>query len=369
MALLGLALLLLTQPLLAQPDLGSDEELVRLSHRVVVAEVVGVKRGTHPQEPDRLQLRIVEDILGKGPNSLTVLFFGRVFERPSPKVGTRTLAFLRRSRQGWFPVRLDGLRPASQKERLVTLVAVRKTPEPFLSSSQDALLLQALEFLKPTRSHERKLRELLQHHNPKVQRKAASKLAVVDPRTAGDWLFAHWQVDDMDAFMEVHTAISSLLPKPLYVRVESTEQRRQAVELYRLAWWLASPLEREKALARLPGGREGFWPGTPGMGLRGGGALRAGGGLAGLAQRARESARGALRAGAHDIERVPGGARAGHHRVAGLGPRGSGCEICSSSGRCGAMNTPACRPSCRPRRGGPCFWWNTTRSSTKDSPS
>lgn len=245
-------LFFLAVPAAAQPELGTDEELVRLSHRVVVAEVVSIQPGTHPQEPDRLQMRIVEDILGKGPSSLTVLFFGRVFDRPAPKVGTRTLAFLRRSQQGWFPVRLDGLRPAEQKERLVAVVAVRKTPELFLTSSQDALLLQALEFLKPGPKHQSKLRELLQHQNSKVRRKAASKLAKVDPRTAGNWLFANWTVDELDAFMEIHSAISSLLPRPIYVRVESTEQRRQAVELYRLAWWLASPLEREKALARLP---------------------------------------------------------------------------------------------------------------------
>lgn len=245
------ALLLVSAALRAEP-LGSDEELITLADRVVVAQVIRVEPGQGREQPDKVVLEVQENLLGTGNKVLVVFYFGRLFDRAPPPAKSKTLAFLRRTDGGWFPVRLDGFRSLQERERMASLVAVRRTPHLFLGSSQTNLVLTALEFLKPKAEHRQKLLELLDHPDSRVAVKAAGRLAKLDPRTAGDWLFARWSPADSQQFLVIHRLVSELLGRSLYVVLDTPEDRQRAIELHRLAWWLASPEEQKKALRRLP---------------------------------------------------------------------------------------------------------------------
>lgn len=251
--LLTLALLLLlVLAAAAAPPATQLEELVAEADLIVWARVASVERSQSEALPDRLTLDVQEALLGSPGTRLNILFFSEAWDIPPPVVGQSYLFFLRKAELGWFGVRPDAFRPAAQREIAASLVKVRKNPRLFLGGEQLRLVLAGLRYLKPRPGDQDRLLTLLNYPEGEVQLRAARALAPLDSKASLEWLFANWPAADNKQFLRYHEVVTDVLGKTLYTRLDTAEERQQAIELYRIAWWLSSPELREKALKALP---------------------------------------------------------------------------------------------------------------------
>jgi len=249
---LMLALLLLGLANAATPPATPLEDLVAEADLIVWARVAAVERSQSEALPDRLTLEVAETLLGSPVQKVTTGFFSEAWDITTPAAGQSYLFFLRKAELGWFGVRPDAFRPAPQKEIAASLAKVRKNPRLFLGGEQTRLLLAGLRYLKPQAGDQDRLLMLLNYPEGEVQLRAARALAPLEPKAALEWLFANWPAHDNKRFLRFHQIVSEVLGRSLYAAIDTTEDRQRAIELYRLAWWLGSPENREKAVKMLP---------------------------------------------------------------------------------------------------------------------
>lgn len=250
--LVALAVLLLGLVAAAAPPATPLEDLVAEADLIVWARVAAVERSQSEALPDRLTLEVAETLLGNPVPRLSTGFFSEAWDIATPAAGQSYLFFLRKAELGWFGVRPDAFRPAPQKEIAAQLVKVRKTPRSFLGGEQTRLLLAGLRYLKPQAGDQDRLLTLLNYPEGEVQVRAARALAPLEPKAALEWLFANWPAADNKRFLRFHQVVSEVLGKSLYAAIDTTEDRQRAIDLYRLAWWLSTPENRDKAIKMLP---------------------------------------------------------------------------------------------------------------------
>lgn len=240
----GMGLVLANASASAQPEPRSLESLVRRATAVAEAQVI-ILTGRDGQRYPALE--ILDVLEGEPPDELPLI----VTEAFEPPVEVPALWFLSRGSKGWAPVGPEPYLPLTERARVQAMLEVRKDPRKALDSGDSRLQKAALALLQPREADRLCLVGLLSHAEWGVRLGAAEALGRLDRAAAMTWLLKNWPTDDPRRFAETRMVVSGLVRRDVSVPVDTLADRGRTVELYRLAWELASS-DRPRALARLP---------------------------------------------------------------------------------------------------------------------
>lgn len=253
-------LVLCLWPVWAWADQVPLESLIRRAHAVVEAQVV---LRESPREGHTLRFPALEvlKVLAGTPPSEIPLQLSASFE---PPLREPAIWFLVQGQRGWVPLGHQPFRDLQEADWIQVLLEVQRAPRAHLAGGDPKRMRAALVMLRPGPQDRARLEELLGHPSFELRLQAAVTLGRMDREAALDWLFEHWSLEDPRRFAQVRRGIEQVLGRQLALPVHTQLQRRQAVEVYRLAADLTG-LHRARALERLPGlnqavaGRSGSW--------------------------------------------------------------------------------------------------------------